>query len=235
MRSSSFPEIPVSPSIRHRTDFENIWSTTTDEWMSWVWTSGWPLSCPDRLQGEEHLVPHLLTYADDGFLQELIGSSLLIEDLPCARHNGSSRLEIFLLHLQPLSSFFATKNKQTKKTKTFQGTSFCLFLWIGWGLEGGKCYHWKYSGMSCLHLGFCIANSHFLNELFLCTFAAVSPAVSCIYYTLNEYLSIDLVQVCDSINILWKMRNLSTQSVRIPTPHQKKKQKKKTPQWWSLA
>lgn len=129
MRSSSFPEIPVSPSIRHRTDFENIWSTTTDEWMSWVWTSGWPLSCPDRLQGEEHLVPHLLTYADDGFLQELIGSSLLIEDLPCARHNGSSRLEIFLLHLQPLSSFFATKNKQTKKNKNLPGHIF-LFVFV---------------------------------------------------------------------------------------------------------
>lgn len=185
----------------------------------------WPLSCPDRLQGEEHLVPHLLTYADDGFLQELIGSSLLIEDLLCARHNGSSRLEIFLLHLQPLSSFFAT---HTQKKTTFQSTSFSLFLWMGWGLEGGKCYYWKYSGMSCLHLGFCIANSHFLNELFLCTFAAASPAVSCMYYTLNEYLSIDLVQVCDSINILWKMRSLSTKSVRIPTPNTTKKKKKYT-------
>ena len=186
----------------------------------WVWTSGWPLSGPERLQGEEHLVPHLLTYADDGFLQELIGSSLLIEDLLCARHNGSSRLEIFLLHLQTLSSFFATK-KQTNKQTNLPGHLFYLFLWIGWGLEGGKCSHWKYLGMSCLHLGFCIANSHFLNELFLCTFAAASPAVSCIYYMLNEYLSIDLVQVCDRINILWKMRSLSTKSARIPPPQKK--------------
>ena len=116
----------------------------------------------------------------------------------------------------------------THTQNTFQGTSFCLFLWIGWGLEGGKCYYWKYSGMSCLHLEFCIANSHFLNELFLCTFAAASPAVSCIYYTLNEYLSIDLVQVCDSINIWWKMRSLSTKSVRIPTPNTTKKKKKYT-------
>ena len=57
MRSSSFPEIPVSPSICHRTDFENIRSTTTDERMSEGEPLDWPLSCPDRLQGEEHLVP----------------------------------------------------------------------------------------------------------------------------------------------------------------------------------
>ena len=95
----------------------------------------WPLSCPDRLQGEEHLVPHLLTYADDGFLQELIGSSLLIEDLLCARHNGSSRLEIFLLHLQPLSSFFATH----KKKKNHLPEHVFLFVFVdGLRLRGRK-------------------------------------------------------------------------------------------------
>lgn len=138
---------------------------------------------------------------------------------------GAPGLRSFYSISSPSPAF--VPHTHTQKN-TFQGTSFCLFLWIGWGLEGGKCYYWKYSGMSCLHLEFCIANSHFLNELFLCTFAAASPAVSCIYYTLNEYLSIDLVQVCDSINIWWKMRSLSTKSVRIPTPTTTKKKKKYT-------
>ena len=81
------------------------------------------------------MVPHLLTYADDGFLQELIGSSLLIEDLLCARHNGSSRLEIFLLHLQPLSSFFATH----KKKKNHLPEHVFLFVFVdGLRLRGRK-------------------------------------------------------------------------------------------------
>ena len=114
-----------------------------------------------------------------------------------------------------------------------------LFVFVERLGLGGKWYHWKYSGMSRLHLGFCTANLHFWNELFLCTFTAASTAVSCIYYTPNEYLSIDFVQVCDSINILWKMRSLSTKRVRIPSPRKTKQKPKQTKKphsgGWSLA
>lgn len=113
---------------------------------------------------------------------------------------------------------------------SFRSTAFSLFLWRGWDLEVGKWHHWKDSGRSRPHLGFCTANSHFLNELFLCTFTAASTAVSCIYYTLNEYLSIDLVQVCDSINILWKM-SLSTQRARIPSQNTKQNPKHSGGAW----
>lgn len=126
-----------------------------------------------------------------------------------------------------LSSFLPPKpTKQAKNN--FQGpsfnTSFYSFLWKSWGLEVGKWYHRKYSGLSRLHLAVGTANSHFLNELFLYAFSAASTAVPCIYYTLNEYLSVDFVQICDSINILWKMRSLGTKRVRIP--FQKKSKQK---------
>lgn len=176
----------------------------------------------------------LPTSTNSEFLLELTSNYWFSENLLCARHNGSSRSEIFLLYLYPASCQNNSNNNKNQKQKpnNFLGHfllySFLFILWKCWDLEVEKWYHWKYSGLSYLHLGVGTANSHFLNELFLCAFTVPSTAVPCIYYTLSEDLSIDFVQACDSINILWKMKCLDTDRVRIPS------RKKKT-HWCSLA